>query len=345
MAQTKTIFVENLHTALFAQAEKIFVLADENTARLCLPEIEKRNPVHTITIPAGEQHKNIHTLTHIWQELTSNFADRNSVLVNIGGGVICDLGGFAASTYMRGIPFIHVPTSLLAMADAAHGGKTGIDLLNFKNMIGTFANANTVYIYPEFLNTLPKRELQSGFAEVVKHYIIADATAFHEMWKSKLSFENNIDWKPTLQKAIHIKQSIVEQDPFENNIRKILNFGHTAGHAIESYFLNQKNFLLHGEAVAIGMLIEIFIAEELKIIEAESAQKITELLEYIFNNRPEIKEIETVIDLVKHDKKNSNTTPLFSLPNRIGNCLFNYEVPESTILNALKNYNEHFATS
>ena len=345
MQQSPVIFAESMHSGLFSKSKKIFVLTDENTVRYCLPEIEKQGEVHTIVIPAGEQHKNIETLTKVWQALAAGFADRNSVLVNIGGGVVCDIGGFAAATYMRGISFVQVPTTLLAMADAAHGGKTGIDFLDFKNMLGAFALPESVIVYPAFLKTLPQRELLSGFAEVIKHYIIADASSFHEVWKCKAVIIEEANWKPLLQKAIAIKQSVVARDPYEKGIRKILNFGHTVGHAIETLFLQEKNYLLHGEAVAIGMLMETLMAQELKIIQQAEAERIVEVLIEIFHNRPAIANPAQVLQAMKHDKKNRDAVPLFALPNRIGNCLFNCEVEEAVILNAFKNYNELYAVA
>lgn len=344
MHQTETIFVEQLSTEIFSKSKKIFLLADENTAQFCFPKIKKSSSIKTIIFPAGEKHKNIITLTKIWEELALNFADRNSLIINVGGGVVCDIGGFAAATYMRGISFIHVPTSLLAMADAAHGNKTGIDLLNYKNMIGVFAQPDYVFIYPEFLKTLPKRELLSGWAEIVKHYIIADAAAFHNLWKENTQITSIANWQPILEKAIRIKQTITKRDPLEKNIRKTLNFGHTIGHAIESTFLNSNNNLLHGEAVAIGMLIETLIAEDLKLIQTEEAEKIYDVLTNTFEIRPKILPIAEIIKTMQHDKKNQNDVLQFSLPNRIGNCLFNCEISEDNILKAIEKYNEHYTT-
>lgn len=344
MQQSETLFVDKLHTDLFSTSQKIFVLADSNTAQFCLPEIDKRCEIVLIEIQAGEQHKTIQTVVEIWQALAANFADRNSLLVNVGGGMVCDIGGFAASTFMRGIAFVHVPTSLLAMADAAHGNKTGVDLFEMKNLVGTFAVPEKIFIYPKFLRSLPQRELLSGLAEVLKHYIIADASLFHEYWKSNYSYEQILTSKWLLEKAIEIKLSIVKRDPFEKNIRKTLNFGHTVGHALESYFLNSNSPLLHGEAVAIGMIIETQIAHELKILQSDDAQKIEEVLLRNFLFRPSIKDVPRILELIRHDKKNKAAIPLFSLPNRIGNCLYNCEVPDNVILKLLQNYNEQYST-
>lgn len=344
MHQTETIFVEQLSTGIFSKTKKIFLIADENTARFCFPKIEKSNSIKTIIFPAGEQHKNIITLTKIWEQLALNFADRNSLIVNVGGGVVCDMGGFAASTFMRGISFVHVPTSLLAMADAAHGNKTGIDLLNYKNMIGAFAQPDYVFIYTEFLTTLPQRELLSGWAEIIKHYIIADASAFHNIWKEKTTANSIANWQAILEKSINIKKEITKRDPFEKNIRKTLNFGHTIGHAIESTFLNTNNSLLHGEAVAIGMLIETIIAEDLKLLQAEDADKIYDVLTATFEKRPEIKPTAEILRTMQHDKKNQKDLLQFSLPNRIGNCLYNCEISEENILKAIEKYNEYHTT-
>ncbi|MCS6819031.1 MAG: 3-dehydroquinate synthase [Chitinophagales bacterium] len=339
-------FADKLYTNLLSSGRKTFVLADSNTVRFCLPEIEKNDPVELIEIPPGETYKSLETLSFIWEALARKFANRNSILVNIGGGVVCDLGGFAASTYMRGISFIHVPTTLLAMADAAHGGKTGIDFRGIKNLIGTFSAPEKIFIYPGFLRTLPEREFLSGLAEVIKHFIVSDAAAFFE-------FKNNfhqhaltsLSWKEIIRRAIQIKYRITSADPLEKGIRKILNFGHTVGHAIESLFLKSTQPLLHGEAVALGMIIETIIAREERILTAKDADIIIGLLIDIYQKRPRIHDAQEWLSLMLHDKKNINSAIYLSLPNRIGNCLFNVEVSEKSLFHALTIYHQLYANT
>ena len=334
------VFVQSIHLKKIAGASKPFLLVDTNTAKHCLGEIALPSDAVVIEIKAGEEHKNFNTCVHIWEELTKHHTDRNAILINIGGGMVCDMGGFAASCYKRGINFAHVPTTLLAMADAAIGGKTGIDFLGYKNQIGTFAQPHSITIYPAFLETLPERELLSGMAEVLKHYIIADETAFSEFALDGVPKVGNYDaWKTLIQKAIEIKTLIAEEDPFEKGARKKLNFGHTVGHAMESHFLNTDKQLLHGEAIAAGMICELLIASELKIIASVEAEKAIHILQEIFSPFQIINNEEAVIQLMKQDKKNQSDRILFSLPNRIGHCLYNCEVSEEVIRKAILDFN------
>ncbi len=335
------VFVQSIHLKKIAGAAKPFVLMDSNTAKHCLSEIALPNDAVVIEIKAGEEHKNFNACIHIWEQLTKHHADRNAILINIGGGMVCDIGGFAASCYKRGINFAHVPTTLLAMADAAIGGKTGIDFLGYKNQIGTFAQPHSITIYPSFLETLPERELLSGIAEVLKHYIIADETAFNEFALEGVPKVENYDaWKTLIEKAIEIKTAIAEEDPFEKGARKKLNFGHTAGHALESYFLNTDKQLLHGEAIAAGMICELLIASELKIIASVEADKAIQVLQEIFSPFQTLNDADAIIRLMKQDKKNQSDKILFSLPNRIGHCLYNCEVSEDVIRKAILDFNK-----
>ena len=231
-----------------AQYSKIFVLVDSNTKNHCLPILKKalnNVALTSILIEAGEAHKNINTCQRIWNALIQQRADRNAVLLNLGGGVIGDMGGFCASTFKRGIDFIQIPTTLLAQVDASIGGKLGIDFALVKNSIGLFKNPKGVYLHPAFFNTLPKAELYSGFAEIIKHTLIAD----EHYWEQLLSFNNleQNDWEPVIKQSLLVKKRIVEQDPLEKGIRKSLNFGHTIGHAVESLSWETTQPLLHGE--------------------------------------------------------------------------------------------------
>ncbi len=337
-------FVEKVSLLKIAEGRKPFVLVDENTSRHCLNEIPLPDDAVVIEVKAGEEHKNLSACEKVWEELSKHRADRSAVLINLGGGMICDLGGFAASCYKRGIAFVNVPTSLLAMADAAVGGKTGIDFLHFKNQIGLFANAEKIVIHAGFLQTLPERELVSGLAEVIKHYIIADEASFSEIVANGIPNTQDVTaWKSVIQKAVEIKMSVVKEDPFERGVRKKLNFGHTVGHAVESYFLRTKTPLLHGEAIAVGMVCELLIAAELKIIAGYEAEKAVTLLQKIFSPMVQLTEIDFIVQLTKQDKKNADGKTLFALPNRIGHCLINCEVGDDVIHKSLMMYNERFA--
>ena len=272
---------------------------------------------HIITIRSGEASKNLKTCEHIWDELTSKLADRKALLINLGGGVISDMGGFAASCYKRGVDFVNIPTTLLAMADASVGGKTGIDFNGFKNQIGVFSEAKEVLICGEFLKTLDHRQLRSGLAEVVKHYLIADRAAF-------MSFTQTRRVAPSIaviQKAVEIKSSIVAQDPFEKNTRKKLNFGHTIGHALESYGLTTHEPLLHGEAVAYGMAVETY-------------------LETVFALRHlSIEATDAILSIVLQDKKNEAGVIKMALIDDIGSCKIDVEVSADDIKAAINYFN------
>ncbi len=236
---------------------QIFILTDENTRRVCLPIfLEKTslpNEVKIAEIPAGENFKTLAGCQQIWQQMLEAKLDRKALVVNLGGGVIGDLGGFCAATWKRGVDFIQVPTTLLAMTDAAIGSKLGIDFQGVKNIIGVFRNPAAVFVDPVFLKTLPERELRSGFAEVIKHAFIGG-----QLSESLKLSESS--WLETLRASIAVKARVVQEDPLENGLRAILNFGHTIGHALESYFLETKEPLTHGEAVAIGMICEGWLA-------------------------------------------------------------------------------------
>ncbi|MBL0310668.1 MAG: 3-dehydroquinate synthase [Bacteroidetes bacterium] len=355
------VFIEDLSFAALSNFFKHhhhsshYILLDEHTLRHCYPIILKYLPPHQIIqMQAGEEHKSLKTCETIWQKLTESNADRNSLLINLGGGVIGDLGGFAAGCYKRGIQFINIPTTLLAMVDANVGAKTGVDFMGFKNQIGLFNEPEGVFVYTGFLKTLPERELKSGFAEVMKHYLIADGDGFEEISKQtrgsrhqtaekighELEFSKN-NWDRVVEKNIRIKSGIVSQDPQEQNIRKALNFGHTIGHAVESHFLNNEcQKLLHGEAVAVGMIAEGFISMKQKLLSASELDAIrTTILNYY--DLPEISptEFKAIGELMKQDKKNSGEQIQFTLLKGIGNYSINQSVKEDTIKESLDYYN------
>ena len=303
---------------------KIFVLVDTHTRIHCLPSF-KKDIEATITdyiiIEAGEENKQLDSCKKVWESLSNQGADRNSLLINLGGGVVTDLGGFVASTFKRGISFINIPTTLLAMVDASVGGKTGIDFGVLKNQIGTITQPKMVLIYPKYLTTLPKAEYNSGKAEMLKHGLIADKNHWESLIKN-----NDFDRLGQIKQSISIKGAIVSEDPYEKGIRKSLNFGHSLGHAIESFFLASVTHsrLLHGEAIAIGMIMESFISHKMCGLSRVSLDQITEAVIKIFPKKVLPKALESSIyDLLKHDKKNSGGKINFSLLSDLGKSLIN----------------------
>ena len=291
---------------------QVAILVDENTKRDCLSKLPQIENVLIIEIKSGEEYKNISTCNLIWEQLTINNFDRNSLLINLGGGVIGDMGGFCATTYKRGLEFIHIPTTLLAMVDASVGGKLGIDFKGFKNQIGLFNNPKAVLISSEFLETLAESELKSGFAEVVKHALISD----NSLWlKLKNTPFTDLDWEDIIDTSVQIKNKIVLADPFEKGERKKLNFGHTFGHAIESYYLEKGTPISHGEAVFMGMILET------KISNLSETDK-NEIKNYVLSNfaLPYTPKKSSLHKFLKNDKKNQNGKINFTLLNGIGNC-------------------------
>lgn len=241
---------------------RTFILADHNTHEHCLPLFFQKSGLPSTTpvfrTPAGEQYKTLSTCEQIWQTMFDARLDRKALVINLGGGVIGDMGGFCAATYKRGVDFIQIPTTLLAMTDAAIGGKTGVDFDGIKNALGVFRNPAAVFADPAFLQTLPPRELRSGFAEVIKHALIGDPALWEKIRDipaGQLGVGGS-DWFDLLRTSIAVKVRVVTDDPLEKGLRALLNFGHTIGHAAESYFLNTDDPLTHGEAVAIGMICE-----------------------------------------------------------------------------------------
>ena len=317
------------------------VLVDENTLKHCYPKVLHFLPQHgIIQITSGEEHKNLEGCNQVWTKLTASKADRRALLINLGGGVIGDLGGFTAACYKRGIPFINIPTTLLAMVDASVGGKTGVDFANYKNQIGVFAEPEAVIVDTAFLETLEERQLLSGFAEVIKHYLIADATAFAELCNSKAHI-STMPWEDLVRTNIAIKQHIVEQDPKESGARKALNFGHTIGHAVESYFLQQPaQTLLHGEAVAIGMIAESFISVKHGMLQEEEREKITSAIKQYYK-LPLVAEqaFKVLLSMLAQDKKAAGLQNRFTLLKGIGNFSINISVEEDLIKDSLRYYN------
>lgn len=320
---------------------KTAVLVDENTYKNCYPLFSVL-PVHsTIKIKSGEEQKNLKTATKIWQSLTDKEFDRKGLMINLGGGVIGDMGGFCAATYKRGISFVQIPTTLLSMVDASVGGKLGIDFNGFKNHIGVFNQPDAVYIFPGFLRTLDRKEVRSGFAEVIKHCLIRDKSKFEEILKITIEDINNphFDWSDLIKHSIEIKAKVVTEDPKEAGLRKILNFGHTLGHAVETYFLNLEHKLLHGEAIAIGMITEAFLSYKRNMISEADLQKIQNYILKIYG-KVEITsaQINEIVPLTLQDKKNSHGKVKFSLIREIGNCDFDIEINADQMTEALHYY-------
>ena len=324
----------------------IFILCDKNTQKHCLPVLLKENAIlknaNVFSIPIGENYKTLDTALTCWDFLLNNKADKNSLLICLGGGVICDLGGFIASTFKRGIHFINVPTTLLAMADASVGGKNGIDFNGYKNLIGTITQPQGVFIYEDFLKTLPTRQIKNGFAEIAKAALIGDK----KLWKKFLSVSNLSESNLTsfILNSVLVKNKIVLKDPTEKNIRKILNFGHTAGHAIEAYFLDKKNSLLHGEAIVMGMCVELCLGKILTLTSPKTAIEV-----FLFFKKHFIlqafteKEIELFIKLMQHDKKNKNGELNFALIEDIAKPLINISASVGDVKEAFALYNNLLA--
>lgn len=322
---------------------KVFVLADSKTSVYCLPDflanLATEVSLEIIEFEAGEHFKNIETCFEIWSALTELGGDRKSIIINLGGGVVTDLGGFVASTYKRGIEYINVPTTLLAMVDASIGGKNGVDLGSLKNQIGTITTPKSVLIDTIFLTTLPANEMRSGLAEMLKHGLIQNK----EYWNKfkNLSSLNTDDLDVLIYESIQIKNNIVSQDPTENGIRKALNFGHTLGHAIESYFLdnNEKTPLLHGEAIAVGMVLESFLSLKKELITAEEYFEIKSVVLDLFGKVEfSQNDIEAIIVLLIHDKKNEFGKVQFALLDGIGNVRINQFVTNELIFSAFEDY-------
>lgn len=327
--------------------QKVVIIADENTAHYCLPIfIEKTQLIShdLITVPAGELHKTLDTCRQIWSNLFHFQADRKILCINLGGGVIGDMAGFCAATYKRGVDFVQVPTTLLSQVDSSIGGKLGIDFQGIKNSIGVFENPRAVFIDTIFLKSLSPRELRSGFAEMLKHALIADAAEW-DIYE-KMEELNAIAWNDYIARTLCVKRNVVLQDPYEQNIRKSLNFGHTIGHAIESYFLETPEPLLHGEAIAIGMICESYISHHLAGLSVSELTRITSLLRknYNFIELPPDK-FDTFIATMRHDKKNENDQINFTLLSAIGAFETNHNASMDLIISSLEYYNQSISNS
>lgn len=324
---------------------KIFILVDSNTHEYCLSSfltmLETSIPLEIIEMEAGEENKTIDTCNGIWRVLSELEADRKSLMINLGGGVVTDLGGFIAATFKRGIPCIHFPTTLLAMVDAAVGGKNGVNLDGLKNQIGVIRPPELVIADTSFLQTLPPAEMRSGLAEMLKHGLIRDENYWNKLCSLKDLDLNDLD--QLILESVEIKENVVLQDPTEQNLRKSLNFGHTLGHAIESYFLESpsKQKLLHGEAVAIGMVLAAFLSVK---IEGFSEEKLREIKNVIISMYGQIEitkeDQKKIIEYLKFDKKNEGGKINFVLLRKIGEPVIDRQVSNELLFSAFSYYLE-----
>ena len=317
------------------------IVADERTAHHCLPLLSPHldgQKTVTIVVPAGERHKHLDTCRYIWEEMFRGGVGRRWCCLNLGGGVIGDMGGFAASTFKRGMDFVQIPTTLLSQVDASVGGKLGIDFYEVKNSIGLFADPQSVWVDSRFLGTLPPREIRSGYAEVLKHALIADG----EEWQKLRTVEDleSLDWETTIGHSVAIKRDIVLEDPYEKGARKALNFGHTVGHAVESMRLNTEDRLLHGEAIAVGMVCESWLSHRAGLLSADELDEITFVLSRIYGltTVPE-DSFPALLDLMRQDKKNEAEEINFTFLQSIGRAVVNKTATPEIILESLRYYN------
>lgn len=316
----------------------IIILTDHNTDKFCLPRLEKhltQRPTVNHSFPPGEAHKSLATCEQVWDCLTQQGFDRKSLIINLGGGLVGDLGGFAAASYKRGIDFVQVPTTLLAQVDASVGGKTGVNFQHFKNHLGTFANPKAVFADPGFFQTLPERELKSGYAEVLKHCLIADQVR----WETLSQLPGlPADLTAVIEASIQVKSDIVSIDPFEKGPRKALNFGHTIGHGIESVFMDILH-ITHGEAVAAGMVCEAFLSHRTKSLSDSELENISKTILRLYP-RIEIPQtqITGIADATLQDKKNEAGSILCTLLDGIGSYRINVPISRTDVIDALNFY-------
>ena len=336
---------ENLSKAIEkCPYDKLFILTDEHTKELCMPVlsgIECVKQAEQISIGAEDVHKSLETLAYVWKELGDKGASRHSLLINLGGGMVTDLGGFAASTFKRGIKYINIPTTLLAMVDASVGGKTGINFNGLKNEIGVFSPAESVLIDTEFLKSLDTRNLLSGYAEMLKHGLISTDKHWAELLNFDLSHVNYKVLQSLVAQSVQIKENIVAQDPFEKGIRKALNLGHTAGHAFESLALENRHPVLHGYAVAWGIVCELYFSHlKVNFPKDKLRQTIQFIKEHYGVLTFDCKQYDRLYEFMRHDKKNSAGIINFTLLSGIGNIQINQSATKEEIFDMLDFYRE-----
>lgn len=316
----------------------VFVLVDDMTREHCLGLFQDSGftDSHLISVPAGEHHKSLESVAQIWSVLSRQGAKRNSVLVNIGGGLITDIGGFAASCFKRGIRCINIPTTLLAQVDASVGGKTGINFNGLKNEIGTFSIPELVIIDNTFLKTLPLRQVLSGYAEMLKHALLAGEDALAEVMNADLKQVGESGFLELIRKSVAVKAAVVEADPKEKGIRKALNFGHTIGHAIESVAIEQDMEIYHGDAVAYGMVVELYLSMKKLGFETRHYEAVRRLVEERFPRYRAVAVPEKLYSLMLHDKKNEQDGVNFTLLRCPGEFEIDNYCSKEEILSALE---------
>lgn len=329
-------FISELNEAIGNQSpESIFILTDNNTQRLCLPTLllsEKLKDSHLICIPNGDENKNINSAVEIWKYLSENGATRKSLMINVGGGMITDIGGFSASTFKRGLRYINVSTTLLGAVDAATGGKTGINFMGLKNEIGVFAPAEAVLINIDFFKTLDVENLRSGFAEMTKHALIDSKDEWEKILKYEIERFDLEELKPLLINSFRIKERIVEEDPYEANIRKALNLGHTFGHAFESWSYKAEKPVLHGYAVMWGLLCELYLSHLKLNFPKEELLRLKYLIkEYYGTYEFHYQQYEMLFELMTHDKKNESKEINFTLLADVGDIRINQTATKEEI--------------
>ena len=350
MSKQEVIICQNFTSELSLKIsahsyDKIFILTDEHTCRFCLPLLQgipSLKEAEQIVIGPEDIHKNLETLAYVWNQLSSRGATRHTLLINLGGGMVTDLGGFAAATFKRGISYINIPTTLLSMIDAAVGGKTGINFNDLKNEIGAFYPADQVLIDSEFLKTLDIQNLLSGYGEMLKHGLISNQAH----WSELLKFDfNQIDYsklQTLIGQSVKVKEDIVGKDPYEQNIRTALNFGHTIGHAFESFALKSEHPVLHGYAVAWGMVCELYLSH-LRCGFPKEALRTT--IQFIKENYGSLyftcDDYDSLYDLMKHDKKNIASGVInFTLLGGVGDIRINQTASQEEIYELLDFYRE-----
>lgn len=350
MDKQDILFSTDLNNSLLSAIEqckpdRIFILTDLQTHKLCMPILAQcpciKNAEEIVLQGAGDIYKNMESLSFVWENLSTKGASRHSLLINLGGGMITDLGGFAASTFKRGIKYINIPTTLLAMVDASVGGKTGINFNELKNEIGVFNTAKYVLIDTKFLETLDIKNLLSGYAEMLKHGLISTTEHWAELLKFNLNDMNLQQLQQLVQKNILVKEKIVKEDPYEQNIRKALNFGHTIGHAFESLSLVHKSPILHGYAVAYGIVCELYLSA---IIADFPSDKMHQTIRFIKENYTPFlfncDEYEQLYNYMLHDKKNNNNIINFTFLKNIGDIAINQHIEKDVIFESLDFYRE-----
>ena len=350
MEKQKVIISTKLETTVATavgecERDRIFILVDETTRQLCLPLVEGFDclrQAEIITIGATDQHKTLESLTHVWSSLQRGGATRHSLMVNLGGGMVTDLGGFAASTFKRGLNYINIPTTLLAMVDASVGGKTGINFGGLKNEIGVFSTARSVILDTQFLRTMDAENMLSGYAEMLKHGLIANDS----MWAELLNFDIDVpdyhQLSRMLEDSVKVKERIVEEDPTEKGIRKALNLGHTVGHAFESFALQRKP-VLHGYAVAWGLICELYLSH---IKTGFPIEKMRQTVSFINEHYGKLSitcdDYPTLLELMTHDKKNTGSDINFTLLGDVGDIRINQTATKEEIEESLDFYREGF---